>query len=162
MHSPVIKYWNWRYFSMTCIEKEVYSSKRAVTFLTAILLGLSIEAKSSTIVNIGAMFSTTKLTTIFKKNIENINKNLSSSNSSLRLNATTFPMSDNPIRSALDVCENILSKQVHLVIVNQGNCSGDAILGISYTCGFYQVPVIGISSRDAMFSDKVRCSLHFF
>ena len=118
-------------------------------------LGVFHPTKSTMIVNIGAMFSTTNLTTLFQKRLADVNETLSSSNISVSLRAVTFPMSENPIRSALDACEKILSQQVHLLIVNQGNCSSDAVVGISYTCGFYHVPTIGISSRDAMFSDKV-------
>ncbi|CAB3983880.1 glutamate receptor ionotropic, NMDA 1-like, partial [Paramuricea clavata] len=60
----------------------------------------------------------------------------------------------NPIRAALDACENLLNERVYVVFVNQDNMTNDAVIGISYTCGFFQVPVVGIGVRDAIFSDR--------
>lgn len=142
---------------MIYFRKEYSVDKQQWTAMLFVIsfLGIFHAAKSTMIVNIGAMFSTTNLTTLFQERLADVNKNLSSSNISVSLRAVTFPMSENPIRSSLDACENILSEQVHLLIVDQGNCSSDAVVAISYTCGFYHVPTIGINSRDAMFSDKV-------
>lgn len=45
--------------------------------------------------------------------------------------------------------------QVYAVVVSHGQTSGDlSPAAVSYTTGFYSIPVIGISSRDAAFSDK--------
>lgn len=147
---------------MTYFRKEYCVNERAAMLFSVFLLGIFNPTKSTMIVNIGAMFSKPNLTTLFHERLDDVNKSLSSSNISLRLKAVTFALSENPIRSALDACENILSRQVHLLIVNQGNCSSDAVVGISYTCGFYDVPTIGITSRDAMFSDKVCCYFYLF
>lgn len=45
--------------------------------------------------------------------------------------------------------------QVYAVVVSHEQTSGDlSPAAVSYTSGFYSIPVIGISSRDAAFSDK--------
>lgn len=45
--------------------------------------------------------------------------------------------------------------QVYAVVVSHEQTSGDlSPAAVSYTTGFYSIPVIGISSRDAAFSDK--------
>jgi hypothetical protein len=55
----------------------------------------------------------------------------------------------------LDACENILNEKVYAIFVNQDNMTNDAVIGISYTSGFFDVPVVGIGVRDAIFSDRV-------
>lgn len=44
--------------------------------------------------------------------------------------------------------------QVYAVIVAHDESGDLSPAAVSYTSGFYQIPVIGISSRDAAFSDK--------
>lgn len=68
----------------------------------------------------------------------------------------TIGIDKNPIRTALNVCKHLISKRVYAVIVSHDDTSGHDLspAAVSYTSGFYQIPVIGISSRDAAFSDK--------
>lgn len=44
--------------------------------------------------------------------------------------------------------------QVYAVVVSHEQSGDLSPAAVSYTSGFYQIPVIGISSRDAAFSDK--------
>lgn len=44
--------------------------------------------------------------------------------------------------------------QVYAVVVSHEQTGDLSPAAVSYTSGFYQIPVIGISSRDAAFSDK--------
>lgn len=44
--------------------------------------------------------------------------------------------------------------QVYAVVVSHDQSGDLSPAAVSYTSGFYQIPVIGISSRDAAFSDK--------
>lgn len=44
--------------------------------------------------------------------------------------------------------------QVYTVVVSHEQFGDLSPAAVSYTSGFYQIPVIGISSRDAAFSDK--------
>ena len=53
------------------------------------------------------------------------------------------------------MCNYLIAQQVFAVIVSnplQGDLSPATI---SYTGGFYNIPIVGISSREAAFSDKV-------
>jgi glutamate receptor ionotropic, NMDA 1 len=56
------------------------------------------------------------------------------------------------------VCKHLISQRVYAVVVSHDDkdSSGHDLspAAVSYTSGFYQIPVIGISSRDAAFSDK--------
>lgn len=47
-----------------------------------------------------------------------------------------------------------LLTQVYAIVVSHEEFGDLSPAAVSYTSGFYQIPVIGISSRDAAFSDK--------
>jgi ionotropic glutamate receptor NMDA 1 len=67
----------------------------------------------------------------------------------------TIRIDKNPIKTALNVCKFLISKRVYAVVVSHDSSGHDlSPAAVSYTSGFYQIPVIGISSRDAAFSDK--------
>ncbi|GBL62116.1 hypothetical protein AVEN_198365-1, partial [Araneus ventricosus] len=44
--------------------------------------------------------------------------------------------------------------QVYAVIISHPTAGELSPAAVSYTCGFYNIPVIGISSRDSSLSDK--------
>jgi hypothetical protein len=48
-----------------------------------------------------------------------------------------------------------MSFQVYAIIVSKPQQGDLSPASVSYTAGFYHIPVIGISSRDSAFSDKV-------
>lgn len=50
--------------------------------------------------------------------------------------------------------KNQIVLQVYAVVVAHDESGDLSPAAVSYTSGFYQIPVIGISSRDAAFSDK--------
>jgi len=64
-------------------------------------------------------------------------------------------MDSNPIRTALGVCQKLVSEMVYAVVVSNPLNGDLSPAAVSYTSGFYHIPVIGISSRDSAFSDKV-------
>lgn len=64
-------------------------------------------------------------------------------------------MDANPIRTALNVCKFLIAKKIYAVIVSHPLGGDLSPAAVSYTSGFYHIPVIGISSRDSAFSDKV-------
>ncbi|XP_058984553.1 glutamate [NMDA] receptor subunit 1 [Musca domestica] len=67
----------------------------------------------------------------------------------------TIRMDKNPIKTVFNVCDKLIDKRVYAVVVSHESTSGDlSPAAVSYTSGFFQIPVIGISSRDAAFSDK--------
>lgn len=132
------------------------SSKCIAIFLLWIATFPAAKTKQNKIINLGVSFSSENvLTSFFEDRLHTINKNLALSNISLNFEAVTFPLTSNPIQGALDVCENILNKQVYAVFINEDNVTNDAVSAISYTCGFFKVPVVGIGIRDAIFSDRV-------
>lgn len=69
---------------------------------------------------------------------------------------TVIEMDSNPIRTALSVCKSLIAEQVYAVVVSHPLTGDLSPAAVSYTSGFYHIPVIGISSRDSAFSDKVR------
>ncbi|KAA0202048.1 hypothetical protein HAZT_HAZT011982, partial [Hyalella azteca] len=70
------------------------------------------------------------------------------------LRNVTMLMDSNPIRTALEVCKQLVSESVYAVIVSHPLNGDLSPAAVSYTSGFYHIPVIGISSRDSAFSDK--------
>ena len=125
-----------------------------ILLLLAIFGRFSAASKPTIVAKLGAMFSSENLTVPLQDRLGVINDDLTSSNVSLQFKVVAFSMNSNPIRAALDVCENILNQNVYTVFVNQDNMTNDAVLGISYTSGFFEVPIVGIGVRDAIFSDR--------
>ncbi|XP_046844011.1 glutamate receptor ionotropic, NMDA 1-like [Xenia sp. Carnegie-2017] len=77
------------------------------------------------------------------------------SNTSIQFEALTISMNKKPIQASLDVCDNILNKNVHAVfVINDANFTNGPAMAVSYTCGFFQIPVIGIGIRNSVFSNK--------
>lgn len=78
--------------------------------------------------------------------------------SGIRLNSTDtgIIMDANPIRAAKTVCEVLIPTQPYVVIASRSAVPSDlAPMAVSFTCGFYKIPVIGLSARESTFSDKV-------
>ncbi|XP_045620957.1 glutamate [NMDA] receptor subunit 1 isoform X3 [Procambarus clarkii] len=106
--------------------------------------------------NIGGILSDTESDAHFKLTISqqiNVNRSYVDPNKTL-LKDVTMLMDSNPIRTALDVCKKLVSKSVYAVVVSHPLNGDLSPAAVSYTSGFYHIPVIGISSRDSAFSDK--------
>uniref|UniRef100_A0A9E7VC70 Glutamate [NMDA] receptor subunit 1 n=1 Tax=Onchidium reevesii TaxID=2547651 RepID=A0A9E7VC70_9EUPU len=103
------------------------------------------------VITIGASLSSEKMEQEFKAAVANLNHN--SMVTHLRFEATTILMDSNPIRSALDICNKLLSKYVFTVVASHPNSTDHSPISVSYTCGYYHIPVVGISARDSAFSD---------
>jgi len=74
----------------------------------------------------------------------------------IRLNETSILMDGNPIRAARSICDELIPKQVSVVIASHARVVSDlSTMAVSFTCGFYKIPVIGLSARESAFSDKV-------
>ncbi|KAK8745538.1 hypothetical protein OTU49_000250 [Cherax quadricarinatus] len=105
--------------------------------------------------NIGGILSDKASDEHFKSTIsQQINANWSYVDSDAKLKDVTMLMDSNPIRTALDVCKKLVSKSVYAVVVSHPLNGDLSPAAVSYTSGFYHIPVIGISSRDSAFSDK--------
>ncbi|XP_063722805.1 glutamate receptor ionotropic, NMDA 1-like isoform X2 [Symsagittifera roscoffensis] len=65
------------------------------------------------------------------------------------------PVMSNPINAALDLCEQLVTKQVAVLIITHPPGSPDVLpVSIAYTCSFYRLPIISIHTRDTIFSEK--------
>jgi ionotropic glutamate receptor NMDA 1 len=64
-------------------------------------------------------------------------------------------MDSNPIKTVLNVCKFLIANRVYAIIISHPPKGELSPAAVSYTSGFYHIPVIGISSRDSAFSDKV-------
>ena len=116
---------------------------------------LAFACSSTNQVNIGAMLSSNKAIVAFQEAVDETNNN-PSQNTGVKFNSTSFVLSLNPIRAALDTCENLIAEKVYLVLVaGATNTEGTSPISVSYTCSFYRIPVIGVTSRESIFSDKV-------
>jgi len=67
---------------------------------------------------------------------------------------STQIMDSNPIKTAIVVCNKLIKEQVYAIIVSKPEKGELSPASVSYTAGFYHIPVLGISSRDSAFSDK--------
>ncbi|XP_031557000.1 glutamate receptor ionotropic, NMDA 1-like [Actinia tenebrosa] len=122
-----------------------------------VVIVVSLERSSSgspRYFNIGAMLSSPNAEQIFDDAVRNINYNSSLSLNVVRLNSTSYVLNSNPIRSALDVCERVISNHVYVILVSHEKGQKTPPIAVSYACGFYKIPVIGITARESIFSDK--------
>ncbi|XP_050390571.1 glutamate receptor ionotropic, NMDA 1 isoform X1 [Patella vulgata] len=103
------------------------------------------------VVTIGAALSSERHQDIFHQAVQGLNRHISPS---VVFNSTSILMDANPIRSALDVCDKLLPQNIYAVIASHPNSSDQSPISVSYTCGFYRIPVIGITARDSAFSDQ--------
>ncbi|KAL1491040.1 hypothetical protein ABEB36_011696 [Hypothenemus hampei] len=104
--------------------------------------------------NIGGVLSSNESKTLFKDTVAHLNFNSPFVPKGVTFLNTAILMDPNPIRTALNVCKYLISKQVYAVVVSHPLTGDLSPAAVSYTSGFYHIPVIGISSRDAAFSDK--------
>ncbi|KAK3773337.1 hypothetical protein RRG08_023220 [Elysia crispata] len=101
------------------------------------------------VITIGASLNSESMEQEFFTAVDNLNK----THSSIRFNATSIIMDGNPIRSALDICDKLLAQRVYAVVVSHPNSTDRSPISVSYTCGYYNIPVVGVTARDSAFSD---------
>ncbi|GAB6030252.1 Glutamate [NMDA] receptor subunit 1 [Chamberlinius hualienensis] len=106
------------------------------------------------IYHLGGVLSTNDNAVKFEQEITNLQSDVNMLPPGIKFYAATVLMNSNPIRTALSVCEYLIGTQVYAVVVSHPANSELSPAAVSYTCGFYHIPVIGISSRDSAFSDK--------
>ncbi|XP_076444672.1 glutamate receptor ionotropic, NMDA 1-like isoform X2 [Babylonia areolata] len=133
--------------------------ERYFHLLSALVLCVSVghlaTAQPKTIM-IGGSLSSDLHQMHFKQSVQKLNARLAldpALRNVVQFNATAIMMDGNPIRSALDVCDRLLTERVYTVVASHPNSSMHAPISVSYTCGYYQIPVIGVSARDSAFSD---------
>ena len=112
-------------------------------------------AISSQHVQIGGVLSSQDSQLLFEDVVQRLNLRADINSVGLSFNSTAIIMDSNPIRSALAICEEVIPKKVHIVIASHPPVSAQSPISVSYTCGYYGMPVIGIFARDSAFTDKV-------
>nr|KAG5704000.1 hypothetical protein BaRGS_032089 [Batillaria attramentaria] len=93
------------------------------------------------VVTIGASLSSERHQFHFKTAVTDLNLRQQLAGI-VEFNYTSILMDGNPIRSALDVCDRLLPEKVYTVVASHPNSSMHAPISVSYTCGYYHVPVI--------------------
>ncbi|XP_021935568.1 glutamate [NMDA] receptor subunit 1 isoform X2 [Zootermopsis nevadensis] len=104
--------------------------------------------------NIGGVLSNMESQMFFKETISHLNFNSKYVPKGVTYDSTAILMDPNPIRTALNVCNYLINQSVYAVVVSHPLTGDLSPAAVSYTSGFYHIPVIGISSRDSAFSDK--------
>lgn len=127
----------------------------AITFSISFLW----SAISSEHVQIAGVLSNQDNQIFFQDAVERLNRRPDVLKAGLHFNSSTIIMDTNPIRSALAVCKEVIPKKVHVVIASHPPISASSPISVSYTCGYYGMPLIGIFARDSAFTDKVSSQL---
>ncbi|RZC38050.1 ANF receptor and/or Peripla BP 6 domain containing protein, partial [Asbolus verrucosus] len=112
------------------------------------------SSANPTVFNIGGVLSSNDSEYYFKETIAHLNFDSQYVPKGVTYYDTAILMDPNPIRTALNVCKYLISSRVYAVVVSHPLTGDLSPAAVSYTSGFYHIPVIGISSRDSAFSDK--------
>ncbi|KAG7476389.1 hypothetical protein MATL_G00082360 [Megalops atlanticus] len=106
------------------------------------------------IVNIGAVLSQKRYEQVFKDAVTQANQLYG--RDKFKLNAISVTHKPNAIQMALSVCEDLISSQVYAILVSHPPQSNDHLTPtpVSYTAGFYRIPVVGLTTRMSIYSDK--------
>ncbi|XP_028664570.1 glutamate receptor ionotropic, NMDA 1a isoform X7 [Erpetoichthys calabaricus] len=105
------------------------------------------------IVNIGAVLSKNRENS-FREAVNLANKRHGTWK--IQLNATYVSHKPNAIQMALSVCEDLISNQVYAILVSHPGAPNELMTPtpVSYTAGFYRIPVVGLMTRMSIYSDK--------
>uniref|UniRef100_A0A671MJA3 Glutamate receptor n=1 Tax=Sinocyclocheilus anshuiensis TaxID=1608454 RepID=A0A671MJA3_9TELE len=106
------------------------------------------------IVNIGAVLSQKRYEQVFKDAVTQANQVYGTDK--FKLTAISVTHKANAIQMALSVCEDLISSQVYAILVSHPPQSNDHLTPtpVSYTAGFYRIPVVGLTTRMSIYSDK--------
>ncbi|XP_017884037.1 glutamate [NMDA] receptor subunit 1 isoform X2 [Ceratina calcarata] len=112
------------------------------------------QFNNPTFYRIGGVFSNNESKVSFENTLNNLNFNSKYVNKGITYKHKVIDMDSNPIKTALSVCNSLIAEKVYAVVVSHPPTGELSPAAVSYTSGFYHIPVIGISSRDSAFSDK--------
>nr|CAG4640619.1 EOG090X00ST [Eulimnadia texana] len=104
--------------------------------------------------SIGAVLSNLGHETLIKDYVLELNSDASLVLPNSTFRSASMLLEANPIQTALRMCNYLIAQQVYAVIVSSSDKGGLSPATVSYTGSFYHIPVVGISSREAAFSDK--------
>ncbi|XP_068211922.1 glutamate [NMDA] receptor subunit 1-like [Palaemon carinicauda] len=89
----------------------------------------------------------------FKSELKRIITSGGSASSVADLDEISMILQSNPVTTATQVCDAIISKQVSTIVAASTSGGILSTVAVSYIGSFYQVPVICTHSRDSAFSD---------
>ena len=124
-------------------------------FISSFLLWVSI-ATASTVYHIGVLVNDASLndTIITVKDKINSNAAINGLGTS-RLNVTWLELVNDPVQATKDICDQLISNSVYVVITTNAMNSSKSPDIVSYACAFYKIPTIVVQSRNTELSDKV-------
>nr|WHU27574.1 NMDA receptor 1 [Matsumurasca onukii] len=128
--------------------------RSSVACVCGLLLALLVESRNPDYFHIGGVLSNNESKLQFEETIAHLNFDSQIVPKGTTFYATAIQMDANPIRTALNVCKHLIANRVYAVVVSHPLTGDLSPAAVSYTSGFYHIPVIGISSRDSAFSDK--------
>ena len=109
-----------------------------------------------TIFNIGGIFANVSNGELFRNAIDSANLAPEAHGlGAVRLNYSTCILHKDPIETMKDICSKLVNNSVYLVITDRLINNTRPPYIVSYACAFYNIPVIGVASRESQFSDKV-------
>ncbi|KAF3695264.1 Glutamate receptor ionotropic, NMDA 1 [Channa argus] len=141
--------------------KYVGKTKRTSVELRGVLLLTVLQCCSVArggceprLVNIGAVLSQKRYEQVFKEAVTQANTLYGKDK--FKMNAISVTHKPNAIQMALSVCEDLISNQVYAILVSHPPQSNDHLTPtpVSYTAGFYRIPVVGLTTRMSIYSDK--------
>uniref|UniRef100_A0A3P8VGQ6 Glutamate receptor n=1 Tax=Cynoglossus semilaevis TaxID=244447 RepID=A0A3P8VGQ6_CYNSE len=104
----------------------------------------------------GAVLSQKRYEQVFKEAVSQANALYGKDK--FKMNAISVTHKPNAIQMALSVCEDLISNQVYAILVSHPPQSNDHLTPtpVSYTAGFYRIPVVGLTTRMSIYSDKTK------
>lgn len=114
------------------------------------------QSSSQQIYNIGGIFSNADAQRTFENAVTIANAYPESHGlGSVRLNYSTGMLHKDPVRCMKEICSQLINNTVYLVITDRLVNNTRPPYIVSYACNFYNIPVIGVASRETQFTDKV-------
>lgn len=104
--------------------------------------------------NIGGVLHSNQTKHFFSKTLLRINFDGESVAEETTLYEVMVTLRGSPITTALLVCDSLITKGVYAVVIAGPPGESVTTAAVSYTTGFFHIPVICTSSRDSAFSDK--------
>ena len=128
------------------------------SFLVAIIT-IS-QSNAFTYYNIGGIFNTQTSQDTFKDAVDYVNAYPSSYGlGPVRINASVAVLNSDPIVCMKEICNKLINNSAYVVVTDRLANNTRPPYIVSYACAFYNIPVVGVASREDKFSDKVSGTL---
>ncbi|XP_071438572.1 glutamate [NMDA] receptor subunit 1-like [Hetaerina americana] len=115
--------------------------------LVVLLAALRPGAGASPVVAIGGIFGSNDTASHFHQIVKGLPR------TSFTFHSYTVNLDPNPLRAVIDACRQLMPHKVQAILLS-GSESSSSSVAVSHASAACDIPVIGISSRDAALSDK--------